>query len=96
VHTGAPPAGVCAWEQLGVNVIRLAGPQDQITGGVRDSGGTLIGWMAKKKAAALLVRPDGFVYAATDAGKSLPAPPAGLIGTTAPLSVAPIGNGVRA
>jgi 3-(3-hydroxy-phenyl)propionate hydroxylase len=37
---------------------------------------TLVGWLQRKKAAAVLLRPDGFIYAATESGEPLPAPPA--------------------
>ena len=63
VHTGARPAGADAWTELGVSTIKVTEP-------------TLIRWMRHKKAAAVVVRPDGFIYAAADLGQPLPAPPA--------------------
>jgi len=64
---------------LGVNNIRLTGPggypaRDTLV----DGGGTLIGWLAGNGAAAVIVRPDGFVYAAAGPGRPLPAPPSDL------------------
>jgi 3-(3-hydroxy-phenyl)propionate hydroxylase len=73
LHIGAPPAGVQAWTELGVPTIRITEP-------------TLIGWLQRKKAAAVVVRPDGFIYAASQSGQPLPAPPA----------ITPIRTGVRA
>jgi 3-(3-hydroxy-phenyl)propionate hydroxylase len=97
LHTGALPAGVQEWAELGVPVIRLAGPHDvHVADDVRDSGGVLTDWLLKKKATALVVRPDGFVYAATNSGEPSPAPPAGFTGTTAPAPIRPIRNGVTA
>ncbi len=63
LHTGAAPTGAQAWAELGVPVIHVTEP-------------ALVGWLQRKKASAVVVRPDGFVYAATESGESLPAPPA--------------------
>jgi 3-(3-hydroxy-phenyl)propionate hydroxylase len=63
LHTGIPATGMQAWAELGVPAIRVTEP-------------ALVGWLQRKKASAVVVRPDGFVYAATESGKSLPAPPA--------------------
>lgn len=49
---------------------------------VVDSTGVLTAWMAGKKAAALVLRPDSIVYAAASAGRPLPPPPPGLRPTT--------------
>jgi 3-(3-hydroxy-phenyl)propionate hydroxylase len=65
LHTGASPAGAQVWAELGVPTIRICEP-------------TLIRWLHRKKAAAVVVRPDGFIYAASESGQPLPAPPAGL------------------
>ncbi|MCP9276817.1 bifunctional 3-(3-hydroxy-phenyl)propionate/3-hydroxycinnamic acid hydroxylase [Mycolicibacterium arenosum] len=97
LHTGAQPSGSHAWTALGVATIRLAGAHDaDLADGVRDSESTLIDWMSRMKATALIVRPDGFVYAATRSGQSLPAPPAGLSTTPAPTHPTPSRNGVTA
>ncbi|MCV7228326.1 bifunctional 3-(3-hydroxy-phenyl)propionate/3-hydroxycinnamic acid hydroxylase [Mycolicibacterium komossense] len=97
VHTGAIPAGAHAWAEVGATVIRLVGPHDATVGDcVRDSGATLIGWMAEKSASAVVVRPDGFIYAATTAGNSLPAPATGFSPAPVAAPVIPIYNGVTA
>ena len=98
LHTGAPPAGADAWSDIGVAAIRLTGPHDAAAGdhGVRDCGATLIDWMTDRKAFAVVVRPDGFVYAAAGPGEALPGPPAGLVATMVPAAVTPIRNEVNA
>jgi 3-(3-hydroxy-phenyl)propionate hydroxylase len=63
LHTGAPPVGAHAWTDLGVRTIRISEP-------------ALIRWLQRKKAACVVVRPDGFIYAASRSGQPLPAPPA--------------------
>lgn len=63
LHTGSPPAGTQAWAELGVPMIHVTEP-------------TLLGWLRRKKAIAVVLRPDGFVYAATQSGQPLPMPPA--------------------
>ncbi len=73
LHTGAPPAGAQAWTELGVPAIQITEP-------------TLDRWLRRKKAAVVVVRPDGFIYAASQSGQRLPAPPA----------IAPIRTGVSA
>lgn len=65
LHTGALPAGAQAWLLRGV-----------MTLAVRDA--TLTTWLSKHKATAVIVRPDGFIYAATDSAGLLPPPPQGL------------------
>jgi 3-(3-hydroxy-phenyl)propionate hydroxylase len=64
LHTGAPPAGAHTWTQLGVRTLRISEP-------------TLNHWLQSKKAAAVVLRPDGFIYAAAESGQLLPPPPAG-------------------
>lgn len=68
VHTGAPPPGAHTWTELGVPAIRISEP-------------ILLRWLRGKKAAAVVVRPDGFIYAAVESGQPLPAPPDGLLFT---------------
>jgi 3-(3-hydroxy-phenyl)propionate hydroxylase len=63
VHTGIPPTGAQEWTALGVPMIRINEP-------------TLVRWMRRKKASAVVVRPDGFIYAAAESGQTLPSPPA--------------------
>lgn len=71
LHAGAAPSGTTAWNELGVPAIGISEP-------------TLLRWLGRKKAAAVVLRPDGFIYAAAKPGHTLPAPPVGL-------SLAPIG-----
>lgn len=85
LHIGTPPTGTRAWTDLGVPTIELT-DQEAATrpGAIRDSDGSLLRWMWRRKAAAVVVRPDGFIYAAADSGQTLPPPPAGLT-TLAPI-----------
>src|SRR5271163_317268 len=62
LHTGESPAGAHAWTALGVPPVRISDP-------------TLVGWLRRKKAAAVVLRPDGFIYAAAKSGQPLPPPP---------------------
>jgi 3-(3-hydroxy-phenyl)propionate hydroxylase len=64
LHTGAPPTGAAAWTQLGVQTLRISEP-------------TLNRWLQSRKAAAVVLRPDGFIYAAAESEQLLPPPPAG-------------------
>ncbi|MEW2483505.1 bifunctional 3-(3-hydroxy-phenyl)propionate/3-hydroxycinnamic acid hydroxylase [Mycobacterium sp. NPDC049093] len=78
LHIGVAPAGVHAWTDLGAPVIALDGPRGTTRpGAVRDLDGTLVTWLRRKKAATVVLRPDGFIYAAARSGQPLPAPPAG-------------------
>jgi 3-(3-hydroxy-phenyl)propionate hydroxylase len=79
LYTDVEQPGSNAWTALGVNNIRLTGPEGYpARDTLVDGGGTLIGWLAGKGAAAVIVRPDGFVYAAAGPGRPLPAPPSDL------------------
>jgi 3-(3-hydroxy-phenyl)propionate hydroxylase len=95
LHFGAAPAGADWWERLGAVSLAVTdrGPG---AGAIRDDDGTLTRWLRRKKAAAVAVRPDGFVYAAAASGCSLPAPPAGLKELSEPISAAPIRTRVPA
>jgi len=75
LYTGKAPSGAGAWTELGVPALGLGAD-------VRDIDGTLLRWLRGKKAAAVVLRPDGFIYAAAESGQPLPAPPAGLAGNT--------------
>lgn len=67
------------WTEAGVAAFELkpagssAAPQRVV-----DLDGSLLVWMKAKGATAVVVRPDGYVYAAVGAGKKLPPPPAEL------------------
>lgn len=74
LHTGAPPPGVHAWTERGIPLFTNDEP-------------ALVDWLHRKKAAAVVLRPDGFIYAAAKSGQSLPAPPAGL--TLTPIGATP-------
>jgi 3-(3-hydroxy-phenyl)propionate hydroxylase len=63
LHTGALPPGARAWSDAGAVTIHL-----QETSALR--------WLQRRKASAVVVRPDGFIYAAAGPGQPLPAPPA--------------------
>lgn len=77
LHTGRG-ASWQAWRSAGVPVIRIAAPGSAPAAEtVVDRNGTLIGWLAQKKATVVAVRPDGFVYGA-GGDQPLPSPPAGL------------------
>ncbi|WKG05405.1 bifunctional 3-(3-hydroxy-phenyl)propionate/3-hydroxycinnamic acid hydroxylase [Mycolicibacterium sp. HK-90] len=90
LHTGVAPAGSEAWTDLGAPAIAVSGFNDRTSpGAIRDVDGTLIAWLKQKKAAAVVLRPDGFIYAASEFGQRIAAPPAGY-------ELAPIRNGVRA
>jgi 3-(3-hydroxy-phenyl)propionate hydroxylase len=64
LHAGESPAGAHAWTALGVPMLRISEP-------------ALVDWLRRKKAAAVVLRPDGFIYAAAKSGQPLPLPPAG-------------------
>jgi 3-(3-hydroxy-phenyl)propionate hydroxylase len=69
LHTGELPAGASSWTDRGVEAVRITEP-------------SLVRWMRDKKASAVVLRPDGFVYAACDSGQALPAPSIGIATTT--------------
>ncbi len=69
LHTGAVPVGAGAWTAAGASALQMTEP-------------SLVRWLADYKADAVVLRPDGFIYAATSSGQRLPAPPAGLNLTT--------------
>ena len=89
LHTGSVPAGAHAWSRLGV-------PALEIGRALRDESGTLTGWLRDKKATAVVVRPDGFIYAATSRGQTLPPPPPELVNPDTSTDVHPITRGVCA
>lgn len=97
LHTGALTAGTRAWTDLGVPALRVDGPTT--TGQVadiRDCDGGLVSWLKGRKAAAVVVRPDGFIYAASEPDQPLPAPPRGLALASAPAPVQPLTTGASA
>jgi 3-(3-hydroxy-phenyl)propionate hydroxylase len=64
LHVGESPAGAHNWTAVGVPARRISEP-------------ALVDWLRRKKAAAVVLRPDGFIYAAAKSGQPLPPPPAG-------------------
>jgi 3-(3-hydroxy-phenyl)propionate hydroxylase len=66
LHIGERPSGADAW---GVRTIQVVEP-------------TLVRWLRRKKIAAAVLRPDGFIYAAAESGQPLPPPPAGYVMST--------------
>jgi 3-(3-hydroxy-phenyl)propionate hydroxylase len=90
VHVGARPVGADPWERVGARLLAVTAGQPA-AGAIRDDDGALTRWLRHKKAAAVVVRPDGFVYAAAAAGGPLPAPPRGLTDLTPPIPATPIG-----
>jgi 3-(3-hydroxy-phenyl)propionate hydroxylase len=69
LYSGAAPLGAPAWADAGVPSMRVTEP-------------SLVRWLRDRKADAVVLRPDGFIYAATSSGQTMPAPPAGLNLTT--------------
>ncbi|MGV0626814.1 bifunctional 3-(3-hydroxy-phenyl)propionate/3-hydroxycinnamic acid hydroxylase [Mycolicibacter minnesotensis] len=64
LHTGNLPPNAAAWTDLGVPAHRIDEPE-------------LVRWLARRKATAVVLRPDGFIYAAAGPRQPLPAPPHG-------------------
>ena len=77
-------------ERLGARALAITAGAPA-AGAIRDDDGTLTRWLGSKKAAAVVLRPDGFVFAAAAPGRPLPAPPKGLIDLTPPVPATPIG-----
>jgi 3-(3-hydroxy-phenyl)propionate hydroxylase len=63
LHTGPLRASGRAWTAMGAKTIQITEP-------------TLTRWLHRKKTSTVVVRPDGFIYAAAESGQPLPAPPA--------------------
>lgn len=95
LHIGTAPAGADRWNQLGALSVAITGRGSQPpAGAVCDVDGVLTHWLRGKKAAAVVVRPDGFIYAAAVSRRRLPEPPAGLTELSAPIPATPIRTGV--
>jgi len=86
LHFGAAPVGADRWERLRAVSLAVTGGAPR-AGAIRDDDGTLTRWLRSKKAAAVVVRPDGFVYAAAAAGHPLPPPPTGLTELSGPIRI---------
>ncbi|WP_322656306.1 bifunctional 3-(3-hydroxy-phenyl)propionate/3-hydroxycinnamic acid hydroxylase [Streptomyces justiciae] len=75
---GGLPAPQPAWEHLGIPSLRITTAGSRPAGGALvDDDGVLLPWMAERRVTTLVLRPDGYVYAAAPAGAELPPPPAG-------------------
>jgi 3-(3-hydroxy-phenyl)propionate hydroxylase len=97
LHVGAAPLGSQGWQNVGAAAYRLAGPDVAPRPDLlRDKDCSLLRWLAGKKAAAVVIRPDGFIYAAAQAGQTLPAPPAWLRSAAESAPVASIRKAVPA
>ncbi len=93
IHTGALPAGANAWTRLGAASFALNGPGTKpAADAIADHSGALTAWLRKKSCAAVVIRPDGFIYTAAAEGHALAAPPAGLANLTPPAKVETILN----
>ena len=90
LHVGAAPVGADQWVRRGAVSLAVTNGAPAAAA-IRDDDGTLTRWLQSKKAAAVVVRPDGFVFAAAASGHPLPAPPHGLVDLTPPSPATPIG-----
>lgn len=79
------PAPEPGWTAAGVRQLEVTTHRIHGRDALVDADGVLTSWMKDHGAAALAVRPDGFVYAATSGGRRLPPPPAGLHTDARPL-----------
>ncbi len=70
LHSAGQCPGATAWTQRGVPAFRLGHD-------ITDNDGTLTRWLSEKKAASIVLRPDGFIYAAAEYGRPIPPPPTG-------------------
>jgi 3-(3-hydroxy-phenyl)propionate hydroxylase len=84
LHRGAPPPGAAAWTAAGVPALQI------------DTVPDLVRWLRRRKTHAVVVRPDGFVYAASGFGIDLPAPPPGLSPGANPAGATPATEGATA
>jgi 3-(3-hydroxy-phenyl)propionate hydroxylase len=77
LHLGPAP-DVHAWRAVGVPVVKILVPGNVSNAdSIVDSDGALTRWLDKRGASVVVLRPDGFVYAAAKESEPLSAPPAG-------------------
>ncbi len=77
LHTG-PASDWPDWRAAGVPALQVIAPQSvPCADCVVDTDGSLTAWLNGKGASAVVVRPDGFVYAGATDHQPLPPPPAG-------------------
>lgn len=76
LHLGPAPA-LDSWRAAGVPIVKILVPGSKPSAdSVVDADGVLTRWLDNKSASAVVVRPDGFVYAGAAEGRPLPPPPA--------------------
>ncbi len=76
LHNG--PGDWQPWQSAGVPAIRIIrSGSASAPNAIVDRDGVLTRWLAEKKAASIVLRPDGFIYAAAGSGQKLPPPPDG-------------------
>ena len=65
LHVGSAAPGLDAWARAGVQVVRvLPAGSDPTPGAVVDVENVLVGWLRKRRIAAVAVRPDSIVHSA--------------------------------
>lgn len=74
VHLGPEPAEAVAWREAGATVIGISTESGHDGRHFTDIDGSLVAWMRGRRARAIVLRPDRFVYAAARAGELLPGP----------------------
>ena len=75
LHLG-PESDFQQWRAAGVPVVKILVPGSVSSAdSVVDADGVLTRWLDQKGASVVVVRPDGFVYAAAAEGQPLPPPP---------------------
>jgi 3-(3-hydroxy-phenyl)propionate hydroxylase len=79
LHTGHRDS-LRPWASVNVPIIEIA-PRGGAPrpGRIVDHDDKLTSWLADKNASAVIIRPDGFVYAGGNAHRPLPPPPAGFV-----------------
>ncbi|OBK24759.1 FAD-binding monooxygenase [Mycobacterium asiaticum] len=97
LHLGKEPAGASAWKQLGISVVALTSETAAAApNAISDRTGALRCWFRANKTAAVILRPDGFIYGATGFSQHLPPPPAALLAPSPQPVTAEIRNGATA
>ena len=77
LHLG-PESDFQQWRAAGVPVVKILVPGSVSSAdSIVDADGVLTRWLDKRGASVVVVRPDGFVYAAAAEGQPLLPPPAG-------------------
>jgi 3-(3-hydroxy-phenyl)propionate hydroxylase len=95
LYLGVAPVGADRWRRLGAQPLAVT-RRGVAAHAICDDDAVLTHWLRGKKATAVVVRPDGFVYAAIGGGHRLPAPPPGFTDLSAPAPATPIQTGATA